>query len=151
VNQGLQGYALVVTGDVLDGDPPGDLDGDFIVDGTDYAIFLAAFGAVSGDPRYNAAADFDSDGVVSLVDYQTWLTDYRAYLEDKNAPPPSPGLLGDLNNDGKIDGRDIQGFVDTLLDPQAAPPRDRVVADLNGDGQWDMTDVTLFVSYLIQQ
>ena len=150
VNQGPQGYAVVVTGNALDGDPCGDMDADYDVDGDDYAAFLAAFGASVGDPRYDPAADYDADGVVSLVDYQTWLTCYRIYVDDDKAQPPPPGLLGDMNGDGGLDGLDIQGFVNTLLDPQGATPRDRTIADMNGDQQWDSADVVLFVNRLMQ-
>lgn len=150
VNQGPQGYALVITGDALDGDPCGDLDGDYIVDGSDYAVFLAAFGAPADDPRYNPQADFDDDGVVSLLDYQTWLGCYRLYVDDDKALPPSPGLLGDMNADGVVNGLDIQGFVMTLLDPYSASPRDRTIADLNGDRQWDTADVVLLAAALTE-
>jgi len=50
----------------------GDLDNDGNVDLDDYWMFLDAFGTCVGDPKYNAAADMDGDGCVTLVDYQAW-------------------------------------------------------------------------------
>jgi hypothetical protein len=152
VNQDVQGYALVITGDVQEGAALcGDLDYDRDVDGDDYAIFLAAFGALSSDARYYSAADFDHDGVVSLIDYQQWLQCYREFTGDPFAPPPQPGLLGDLNADGKVDGRDVQGFSIVLMNPAAASPRERFVSDINGDRQIDMADVPAFVAWLLRQ
>src|SRR5439155_7517537 len=51
---------------------PGDLDHDGDIDGDDFTLFLNAFGHSQGQPAFNAEADFDHDGVVTLADYQTW-------------------------------------------------------------------------------
>ncbi len=148
VNQGIQGYALVVTGDA-----PlclgADLDHDLDVDGSDYAIFLAAFTAASGDPRYNAQADYDDDGVVSLVDYQTWLAFYRDCIGNGVAPPPIPPARGDMNVDGTVDGRDIQGFIDVITNPTGAGILQRVLADMNEDGLLDDADIEPFIDRLL--
>lgn len=64
-------------------------------------------------------------------------------------PQISPGL-GDLNEDGVVDGRDVQGFVGVwtgvISDPAA-----RAQADLNGDGILDDTDLFLFGGPLLHE
>ena len=127
----------------------GDLDGDHDIDGADFAIFLAAYDHCTGDPQYNAAADLDGDGCVTVVDYEQWLERYRAYLGNPFAPPPLPSDLGDVNADGLIDGLDIQGFVDVLLNPNGATLRERFVTDFNADGQSDTADIGPFVAMLV--
>ena len=69
----------------------GDLDNDGGVDLDDYWMFLDAFGTCVGDPKYNAAADMDLDGCVTLVDYQAWRMCYKmANGKDFVAPKPKP-------------------------------------------------------------
>ena len=69
----------------------GDLDNDGNVDLDDYWMFLDAFGTCVGDPKYNAAADMDLDGCVTLVDYQAWRMCYKmANGKDFVAPKPKP-------------------------------------------------------------
>lgn len=46
----------------------GDLDGDGAVDMADVQYLAEAFGSVTGDPNYDAACDFNSDGSVDVVD-----------------------------------------------------------------------------------
>lgn len=59
------------------GATPGDLDGDLDVDYDDFNIFLAAFGRCQGQDGFNAECDYDNDGCITFVDYQTW---YGYYL-----------------------------------------------------------------------
>ena len=59
----------------------GDLNGDGKVDITDYNIMRTAYGKKAGQPGYNAACDFDSDGIVSLKDYTTWYACYIKYRQ----------------------------------------------------------------------
>lgn len=47
---------------------PGDINGDFIIDLSDLAAVLGAYGTSTGDPGYNAAADLNSDGIIDLSD-----------------------------------------------------------------------------------
>jgi hypothetical protein len=51
---------------------PGDLDGDGVIDQSDFTAFLATFGLCEGVVGFNAQADYDTDGCISFVDYQTW-------------------------------------------------------------------------------
>lgn len=50
-----------------------DLDGDGDVDAADIAIFRTSLGKCSGQVGFIAAADYDNDGCVTLVDYQKLL------------------------------------------------------------------------------
>lgn len=62
---------------------------------------------------------------------------------------PSTCVLGDMNFDGNIDGRDVHGFVRTLLNPGGATPAERCAADCNYDTVIDSFDVTPFVTLLL--
>jgi hypothetical protein len=55
----------------------GDLDESGIVDMTDYNMFLDAFGKCTGQPGFNALADLDGDGCITLVDFQAWRNCYQ--------------------------------------------------------------------------
>jgi len=50
-----------------------DLTDDGIVDQTDIETFRDLFGVGEGDDDWNAKADFDEDGSVTLVDFQIFL------------------------------------------------------------------------------
>ena len=79
---------------------PSEVEGDLDYDGRttsfDLDLFFASFGLAPGDPGYQHAADLDDEVGVTWLDYQLWLTAFRA----ENAPPPAPkpapacGLLG---------------------------------------------------------
>lgn len=51
---------------------PGDLDEDGVIDETDFTVFLTMFGLCEGADGFNAQADYDEDGCITFVDYQTW-------------------------------------------------------------------------------
>ena len=50
----------------------GDLNGDNLVNQDDFIIFVGTFGRCDGDTAYIADADYDLDGCVTFIDYQTW-------------------------------------------------------------------------------
>lgn len=50
------------------GPVPGDIDGNGVVDVIDLLWLIDAFGAVTGDARYNPACDFNSDQAVDVLD-----------------------------------------------------------------------------------
>ncbi|MCC6357793.1 MAG: hypothetical protein IT450_03540 [Phycisphaerales bacterium] len=51
----------------------GDMNGDHQVSIVDLAVFLSSFGLCTGQPGFNAAADYDGNGCVSLSDYTCFL------------------------------------------------------------------------------
>lgn len=56
---------------------------------------------------------------------------------------------GDCNNDGAVDGLDIEDFVKTILMPDAFSPEQRCRADANRDGYATIDDVPEFVLRLL--
>ena len=66
--------------------PCGDLNGDSIVDLSDYWVFVNAFGTCLGELHYTGAADFDADRCITLADYQAWVGCYRAANPGKAIP-----------------------------------------------------------------
>ena len=54
--------------DVLDSSPPGDVNGDNVVDIKDFMLMREAFGTRTGSAKFNTKADFNHDGVVNIVD-----------------------------------------------------------------------------------
>ena len=63
----------------------GDANGDGTVNLADLAPFAASYLATPGDPNYNAAADFNQDGIVNQVDA-------KALEQNMPAPAGSPPL-----------------------------------------------------------
>lgn len=57
---------------------PADISGDGVVNLSDLAGLLAAFGACDGDPGYNAAADLDGSDCVDLADLAGLLAEFGA-------------------------------------------------------------------------
>jgi hypothetical protein len=53
----------------LPGFCPADFNGDFVVDGSDFGVFGAAFGSSAGDAEYDERADFNDDGVIDGADF----------------------------------------------------------------------------------
>jgi hypothetical protein len=56
---------------------PGDIDGDGVVDLTDFTLFAAAYNTSLGDPGYEPAADMDGDGVIDLTDFTLFAAVYN--------------------------------------------------------------------------
>ena len=57
-------------------DRPTDLNGDGLVNLNDLTLLLAAFGACTGDPTFNALADLDGNGCIGLTDLTIFLADF---------------------------------------------------------------------------
>ena len=68
----------------------GDLDFDNDVDADDQQVFFGTMGKARGATGFLDEADFDRDGTITFVDYQSWLAAQRAYVP----PMGSCGLLG---------------------------------------------------------
>lgn len=56
---------------------------------------------------------------------------------------------GDMNHDGLFDGRDIQLFVTTFLNPPAAPLSLKCPADCSDDGVINPPDLAAFISVIL--
>jgi hypothetical protein len=78
VNTGPSPYALAISGDVSEGCPDGDVNGDCHVDLADLTLLLGSFGACTGDPTFDAAADLDASGCVDLTDLTLLLSNFGA-------------------------------------------------------------------------
>lgn len=62
--------------------------------------------------------------------------------------PAAVCLLGDVNNDGLVDGLDIGGFTAALLDPYITSAQVFCACDFNVDGALDEIDTNAFVNAL---
>ncbi|HVP11723.1 MAG TPA: M14 family zinc carboxypeptidase [Phycisphaerae bacterium] len=56
---------------------------------------------------------------------------------------------GDVNQDGVVNGLDIDPFVDTLLNPSAATNPQLCCSDINGDCSVTTADLALFINLLV--
>jgi hypothetical protein len=54
-----------------------DLDGNGIVDFSDYQVFRSTLGKCSSDTGFLPEADYDEDGCITYADYRTWYGYYR--------------------------------------------------------------------------
>ncbi|HVP13602.1 MAG TPA: dockerin type I domain-containing protein [Phycisphaerae bacterium] len=142
------GYMTQTTTGIAPCIPCGDLNHDGAVNYDDYALMRAAMGHSASQPGTDRCADADGDGLITLADFQAWVQCYRQYVGDQFAPLPTPGPAGDVNGDGVVDGRDIEGFVNLLLDPTSAGPRQQAVCDFDGNGVIDAADVPGFIAAL---
>ncbi|MCK6457841.1 MAG: hypothetical protein L6Q92_15085 [Phycisphaerae bacterium] len=104
------------------------------------------------DPAWNIAAGHIHVGMNTQLSAAVQATEVtlRALIRHVDRVRASPG---DCNCDGGIDGRDLQAFVDALLDAavytNAYPACVRVNADLTLDDVVDVNDVPLFANLLI--
>ncbi len=55
----------------------GDLNGDDIVNYSDFMIFRSTLGKCDGDTGFMPEADYDSDGCITYADYQIWYGHYK--------------------------------------------------------------------------
>lgn len=65
---GLKGSGIIEIMLEPDGACPGDLNGDRVIDLSDLAGLLSAFGTMSPEPAYDPSADIDNNGAVDLAD-----------------------------------------------------------------------------------
>ncbi|TWT95966.1 Soluble aldose sugar dehydrogenase YliI precursor [Botrimarina colliarenosi] len=80
-------YVLTIGGDVyrIETTPPGDYDGDGLVNAADYSAWADAYGEGAGSP-----ADGNADGVVDAADYTIW----RDAAASPSSAVPEPSSLG---------------------------------------------------------
>jgi len=106
------------------------------------------------DIESGASADCNYNGIPDECDIADGSSgDCQSTDEDANGIPDECDGRGDMNCDGSVDGRDIQGFVWAIIDPSgycgAYPECDRWRADMQLDGRLDMMDVPLMVQLLL--
>jgi uncharacterized repeat protein (TIGR01451 family) len=121
----------------------GDLDNDKDVDGADYDIFLTAFGKSACDADYRICADFDEDGVITLVDYQHWLLCYQDFINDPGASAPLIPNMGDFDRDDDVDLNDFADF-QSCVAGQSSALHCNARFDFNQDGDVTAGDMSGF-------
>jgi len=84
---------------------------------TESAFVLVIFSSFSFnvDPTLSIAGDMNCDGVVNSDDADAFALAAVAPAAYQATYPDCDPNEGDVNNDGVLDGRDIQGFVQCLL------------------------------------
>jgi uncharacterized protein (DUF2141 family) len=55
---------------------PGDLNGDNVIDLSDFALVASAYGSNPTSPNWNSNADLNGDGVVNIEDFALLAQDY---------------------------------------------------------------------------
>jgi len=64
-----QSALMAIFQNAIDYRGPGDVDGDCIVELTDFYVLSAAFGSTKGSPRWDQRADLNFDGIVDMMDF----------------------------------------------------------------------------------
>jgi hypothetical protein len=100
----------------------------------------------ANDPTYSIAA---ADGA-DIGSYDVVVSNGCGQIisNPANVEVWTPGS-GDLNADGKVDGRDLQDFTATVLNPFAATDRKRCAADVDQSGSVDTFDVPVMVDQMV--
>jgi hypothetical protein len=126
----------------------GDYDTDNDCDVDDFKAVLKTYGHVAGEAEYNPWIDYDVNGVVDYSDYQQWLACRRCFVGDPTAKPPPPGVLGDMDGDGRWRSTDLQGIVNCLLGLPTLGCLQR--ADIDQNGVLDHRDIPGMVLLVLE-
>ena len=114
-----------------------DINGDLNLDGLDMQPFVLKL--MAGGPCHACChIDGTCDVTLQAECVGTWTS---AAACD---PDPCCHLMGDMNDDGTVNGLDIQGFVDCLL----GGGTNCVCGDFNSDSMVDLGDLPAFLSAL---
>lgn len=114
------------------------------------------FSAISTLPTgatgtYVACADINADGVADIISCGG--TGSNSFLRINasagNGSHDLGCLKGDVNQDGLINGKDIQLFTRSLLNPGSATAYQRCASDINNNTLVNMQDIPLFVCLLL--
>jgi hypothetical protein len=153
---------------------PGDIDDDFDMDLNDYDLFVGCLN-LPADPPTCSLADLNHDLVVDCLDWPLFAANWQQYstlpLPQSPCVPCTPG---DFNNDGLVNGDDLQGSIAAFTgttspcavdidengvvnceDVQAfartllAAPSDCHRGDVNFDTQIDGADIQPFITILM--
>jgi len=106
---------------------------------TNTAVYLLQFPPVDVDCNHNAVLDFTDIASGFSLDCNG---DGRP---DECTSGPCPGMAGDLNCSGAIDGGDIQPFARRVVDGAFT-----CQADINGDSVVNLADVGPFIALCLQ-
>jgi hypothetical protein len=88
----ISGESFITTDDIRLV-PPGDGNGDQIVDAADYTIWANEFGVGSPSPHFDA--DFNDDGSVDAADYTIWANHFGEGGGAAGVPEPSTAGMPD--------------------------------------------------------
>lgn len=144
--------ALIYNGDVLLTETQAvDWNNDGVIDAGDNNGVIDNFTGISsltvgaplpnGDVDIYFTADIDFNGTSTTTD------DLEGYFRVTVSASTACDLPGDLNDDGVVDGKDIQTYVDCITNPTMAGCE---CADMTFDGIADNNDTFLFVAALLE-
>lgn len=134
----------------------GDVNGDGVSDAADEAAILGFVAAHDGEIGY----DIDGDGMnasVMLLDwgrcFSVFDVNYDGFVDMLDVGGGS-ALVGDMNLDGVVNGRDIGPFLLALTDivayaDQFPGANANVIGDTNNDGSFDVDDAEGLVVLLL--
>ena len=135
-------------GPVLPGPGDGDMNGDGVVDGLDLQPFVDVMVGAVTDPQQIARADLDGNGILDLDDSFLFIAPCVFGTYDWTVLWGT----GDANGDSKVNGSDVQAFVEMVLNGTAGEPVRKVwAADMNKDGAITLDDLPLFVEALLNR
>ncbi|MBQ4008873.1 MAG: dockerin type I repeat-containing protein, partial [Muribaculaceae bacterium] len=69
---------------------------------------------------------------------------YWGEIEIKPGTAPSPVIVGDVNEDGEVDVRDITALIDIIMNSGTG-----AAADVNEDGDIDVRDITALIDIIM--
>ncbi len=118
---------------------PGDADLNGIVDLTDYNIFVSNYGTAGGSGMLFTQGDFTGDGGVTFSDLGYLASSFGRDLRTLQ-------LLGDLNNDWKIDDTDRDIFFANFMANLSAPTSAQ--GNFDGDSDIDINDLDILFGRL---
>ena len=114
-----------------------DVNSDGMVNSKDIMFFNTFIGTSIGD-EYTPADDMNADGKVDAQDIALFKADYDLVVK----PIIMPAIVGDVNNDGVINQKDID-LVKAAINTSNGDANFNPAADVNGDGHITITDVAI--------
>jgi hypothetical protein len=125
---------------VADVRPLGDIDGDDVVDISDFSLFVDCWLAEAGQPDFNPAADWVVDNKIDFADYALF-----AYGWNRDNLPADNHPSGDIDEDGDVDFADLNLFLNSWLTGPGQPDFNPV-ANFSVDNVINFEDYTVFAA-----